>query len=69
MGVQPYVNMSDFAKPYQLSDGAKDLVKHEWSDLQPSGSASESRSEGTQENRNGQFHRSFSPRQIHASFN
>jgi amino acid transporter len=39
--------------------------KHEPNTLQPTESLPEAQIAETEENRNGQFHRSFSPRQVH----
>jgi amino acid transporter len=40
-------------------------VKHEANTLQPTESLAEPQIAEMEENRNGQFHRSFSPRQVH----
>jgi amino acid transporter len=40
-------------------------VKHEDNTLQPTESLAEPQIAEMEENRNGQFHRSFSPRQVH----
>jgi amino acid transporter len=43
------------------------VAHHEKNTFEPTGSLVEPQLGETRENRNGQFHRSFSPRQVHVS--
>lgn len=57
--------MFDLDKSPATGIGDKEAAKHECNTLQPTRSVDGSQIEGVQDNRNGQFHRSFSPRQVH----